>query len=48
MQDWTDGYVAEVGYTHAYFGELNPQRSRLALLVQGLMPPQLTSACEGC
>lgn len=26
MSDWTQGYVAEIGYTHGYYSELNPQR----------------------
>ena len=30
MSDWTDGYVAEIGYTYGYFNELNPQRLKLA------------------
>ena len=34
-QDWTAGYVAEIGYTHGYYPELNPLQARLALLDAG-------------
>jgi SAM-dependent methyltransferase len=35
---WTDGYVADIGYTYGYYPELNPLRARLALLNAGIMP----------
>jgi len=44
--DWTAGYVADVGYTHGYYSELNPLRMRLALLHAGVQPPALGMACE--
>lgn len=46
MNDWTEGYVAELGYTHGYYAELNPLRMRLALLQAGLVAPELVCACE--
>ena len=44
--DWTRGYVTDMGYTYGYYGELNPQRARLALLNAGLACPEVTTACE--
>ena len=46
MNDWTAGYVADIGYTFGYYTELNPQRVRLAFLNQGLVFPQMGAACE--
>lgn len=46
MTDWTAGYVADIGYTYGYYGELNPARARLALLSAGIAPPAFESACE--
>lgn len=47
MTDWTAGYVADIGYTHGYFTELNPLRARLALLQSGIAPPPKSgTACE--
>ncbi|MFO1157353.1 MAG: class I SAM-dependent methyltransferase [Reyranellaceae bacterium] len=46
MNDWTDGYLADVEYAHSYNGELNPLRVRLALLVAGLSVPRFETACE--
>jgi len=46
MTDWTEGYVADIGYTYGYYNELNPLRVRLAFLESGLMYPQVKSACE--
>lgn len=46
MNDWTAGYVADIGYTYGYYTELNPQRARLAFLYQGLVFPEMGSACE--
>jgi SAM-dependent methyltransferase len=39
MQNWTAGYVAEIGYTYGYYSELNPIRAKLAFLYAGLVPP---------
>ncbi|MBK7000903.1 MAG: class I SAM-dependent methyltransferase [Rhodoferax sp.] len=46
MTDWTDGYVAEIGYTFGYYAELNPLRVRFALLNAGFALPQDATACE--
>lgn len=46
MQDWNDGYITDVGYTFGYYNELNPVRSRLALLGAGIAPPHVQTACE--
>jgi SAM-dependent methyltransferase len=46
MDDWTAGYVADVGYTFGYYAELNPLRARLALLNQGLVCSEAVTACE--
>ncbi|EIC23772.1 class I SAM-dependent methyltransferase [Thiorhodovibrio frisius] len=46
MTDWTAGYVADIGYTHGYYTELNPARQALPFLNAGLAPPQITHACE--
>ena len=32
MNDWTAGYVADIGYTFGYYAELNPLRIKLAFL----------------
>lgn len=46
MSDWTSGYVADIGYTYGYYGELNPLRIKLAFLNAGLALPQVGTACE--
>ena len=46
MTDWTQGYVADIGYTYGYYTELNPVRVQLAFLNAGLVPPKAGSACE--
>lgn len=46
MNDWTAGYVADLGYTYGYYPELNPLRIRLAFLNQGLLFPEVGFACE--
>jgi SAM-dependent methyltransferase len=46
MSDWTSGYVADIGYTFGYYGELNPLRAQLAFLNAGLIPPNTVTACE--
>lgn len=46
MTDWTYGYVADIGYTFGYYGELNPLRMRPAFLSAGLLAPQVGTACE--
>jgi SAM-dependent methyltransferase len=46
MNDWTAGYVADIGYTFGYYPELNPLRMKLAFLRAGLVAPQVGTACE--
>lgn len=46
MSDWTSGYVADIGYTFGYYGELNPLRVKLAFLHAGLSVPKVGAACE--
>ena len=46
MSDWTAGYVADIGYTYGYYGELNPLRLKLAFLNAGLDFPDIGTACE--
>jgi SAM-dependent methyltransferase len=46
MEDWTDGYVADIGYTYGYYPELNPGAARFALLVAGIVAPPVINACE--
>lgn len=46
MSDWTAGYVADIGYTYGYYGELNPARVAQAFLSAGLVPPEMGTACE--
>ncbi len=46
MTDWTSGYVADIGYTYGYYQELNPLRVKLAFLSQGLVCPDIGTACE--
>lgn len=38
-RDWSDGYVADVTYSHGYFHELAPAYLRYHLLVSGLACP---------
>lgn len=46
MNDWTSGYVADIGYTYGYYQELNPLRVKLAFLNAGLLAPEFGNACE--
>lgn len=46
MNDWTSGYVADIGYTFGYYLELNPQRVKLAFLNAGFAAPEFGTACE--
>lgn len=46
MAVWTSGYVADIGYTYGYYPELNPSRIGLAFLNQGLVFPEVGTACE--
>ena len=46
MADWSEGYLVDVGYTFGYYSELNPLRSRLAMLKSGYAMPKIETACE--
>lgn len=49
MSDWNEGYITDIGYTYGYYTELNPLRTRLALLSAGWAAPAALSdgpACE--
>ncbi len=46
IDDWTSGYVADIGYTYGYYSELNPINTQLALHYAGLAPPKIATACE--
>lgn len=46
MTDWTEGYVADIGYTFGYYNELNPFRAKMALNYAGLIAPDTMTACE--
>uniref|UniRef100_A0A832A7L1 Methyltransferase n=1 Tax=Desulfacinum infernum TaxID=35837 RepID=A0A832A7L1_9BACT len=41
MNDWSGGYVTDIGYTYGYYVELNPLRVPLIVLNAGLTPPPL-------
>lgn len=45
-EDWTSGYVADIGYTYGYYAELNPLNTQMAFLSAGLQPPRIAIACE--
>jgi SAM-dependent methyltransferase len=46
MSDRTDGYLTDIAYTHGYYSELNPLRTRLALLNAGFAVGKIATACE--
>ncbi|MDB5871529.1 MAG: hypothetical protein JWQ07_971 [Ramlibacter sp.] len=46
IEDWTSGYVADIGYTYGYYPELNPLTTRMSFLYAGVAPPNVTTACE--
>lgn len=49
MSGWNEGYITDIGYTYGYYTELNPLRTRLALLSAGWAAPSSLSdgpACE--
>lgn len=46
MNDWTAGYVTDIGYTFGYYPELNPERIKLIFLNAGLKYPEVGTACE--
>lgn len=46
MNNWTSGYVADIGYTFGYYGELNPLLVKLAFTHAGYRFPHIENACE--
>ena len=46
MSEWSNGYVADIGYTYGYYSELNPLKMRAAFLNAGLVYPETGTACE--
>jgi hypothetical protein len=46
MDNWTEGYVGDINYTHGYYQELNPSRIKLAFLNAGLDCSEYQNACE--
>jgi SAM-dependent methyltransferase len=46
MTDWTNGYIADIGYTYGYYHALNPLRANLALLYARVALPGHGTACE--
>ena len=46
MTDWTEGYVADIGYTFGYYADLNPIRTKFAFASSGLVFPEVVAACE--
>jgi len=46
MSDWSAGYVSEIDYTFGYYNELNPLRIKIAFLNNGLVFPEVGTACE--
>ncbi|ABC24627.1 conserved hypothetical protein (plasmid) [Rhodospirillum rubrum ATCC 11170] len=48
MSDWTDGYVAEIDYTHGFYRELTPAHLRFCLLSRGLRAPEEDAGVSYC
>jgi SAM-dependent methyltransferase len=46
MSSWTQGYVADIGYTFGYYSELSPIKANLALLHKSNALPQQGAHCE--
>lgn len=46
MSDWNAGYRVDIDYTHGYYAQLNPLHMRFALLLAGIRPPRVQTACE--
>lgn len=46
MNAWTEGYVADINYTHGYYNELDPARVSMAFTNAGLETPKTGVACE--
>jgi SAM-dependent methyltransferase len=48
MSDWTDGYVADIGYTHGFYRELTPALLAFAMTLRGADPQWPTSSFRYC
>lgn len=48
MNDWTDGYIAEVSYTVGYYREQSPWMMYYTVLAQGFRPPKLDDGFKYC
>ena len=46
--DWSDGYVAEIGYTYGFYRELTPALIQYTLLENGFMPPAMEGPYSYC
>lgn len=45
---WTDGYVADLSYTHGFYRELTPAILRFAMLARGLRAPSAEGPLAYC
>ncbi|MEW5420685.1 methyltransferase regulatory domain-containing protein [Amorphus sp. 3PC139-8] len=48
MVSWTDGYVADIGYTHGYYRELSPSLLSFVSLFRGISGPQADQTLTYC
>lgn len=44
LDDWSEGYVADLAYTVGYYRELSPSLQQFVLLQQGIAPPNTPDA----
>lgn len=47
-QSWTDGYIAEITYTHGFYRELTPAMLRVAALARNQDAPDVASPLTYC
>ncbi len=48
MDDWTEGYIADVDYPQGYYRELTPPFLAFALLAKGVRPPNPSGKLRYC
>lgn len=48
MSDWTDGYIAEIDYTYGFYRELTPSLIQFALLLKGVVAPEVNKPFNYC
>ena len=48
MDDWTEGYIADVDYPQGYYRELTPPFLAFALLAKGIRPPNPSGKLRYC